>query len=131
MKLLRRNVKKFEYLPYTGRETDLNDNGLHTGIFKPVYGNAVSYKGNISLPSGAVAQTFYGLEIRYSHILLMDDPMVDIQETGKIRYNNREYAITAVRRSMNVFSAALLEDTANHGEPYESEIDGEDETGGT
>lgn len=121
MKLLRRNSTKFEYLPYTGRETDLNEDGLHTGVTKPLYGNAVTYRGNISTPSGATAQTFYGLEVRYSHVLLMDDPSVDIRETGKIRYNNKEYTITAVRRSMNVLSASLLEETSNYGEPYEDD----------
>lgn len=120
MKLLKRNCTEFEYLPYTGLETDVDeDTGLHTGVFVPQYGNAERYIGNISSPSGAAVQAFDGLEIRYSHILLVDDIKADIRETGKVRHKGRLYTVTAVRPSLNVLSVALLEDTVDNGDQFE------------
>lgn len=116
MRLLKRNCVQFEYLPYTGLESDLDENGLHTGVPHVVYGDPVDYVGNISTPSGAAIQAFDGLEVRYSHILVMDTPNADIREYGKIRYKNRMYTITAVRPSLNVLSVALVADTVDYGD---------------
>lgn len=116
MKLLKRNCTEFEYLPYTGVESDLDENGFHTGVPVPQYGSPVKYKGNISAPSGAAIQAFDGLEIRYSHVLLMDDPTVPINEYGRVRYKGRMYTVTSVMPSINVLSAALLADTVDHGD---------------
>ena len=117
MKCLKRNMTEFEYLPYTGVDTDVDEEtGLHTGVFHPIYGDPVAYKGNISSPSGSAVQAFDGLEIRYSHVLIMDDPNADIHETGKVVWKNRLYQITAVRPSLNVLSVALLAETVDHGD---------------
>lgn len=107
MKLLRRNTTKFEYLPYTGVMTDVNADGDHTGEFHPEYGDPVTYRGNISSPSGHSVQQFYGEEIRYTHTLVMDKPDVDINEHGLIRWKGDLYEITAVRPSLNAVSIAL------------------------
>ena len=111
MKLLRRNTTEFEYLPYTGLSTDLNADGEHTGEYQPEFGTAVLYRGNISSPSGYTNQTFYGMDIRYTHVLVMDDPNVDIRETGKIRWKGEMYDIRAVRPSINGLSVALRRQT--------------------
>lgn len=125
MRLLIRNRTEFEYYGYTGVESDLDEDGLHTGIPKPVYADPVKYKGNISAPSGAAVQAFDGLDIRYTHVLLMDDPNADISETGKILWKNRMYKITAVRPSLNVLSVALLAETVNYGDQYHGTDGGE------
>lgn len=119
MRCLRRNMTSFEYLPYSGTETDLNEKGEHTGEFHPEYGTAVSYKGNISIPSGQTVQQFYGKEIRYTHTLVMDNPNAEIDEMGVIRWNGGLYDIKAVRRSINSLSAALREQTENYEDPPE------------
>lgn len=124
MRLLIRNRTEFEYYAYSGLESDEDENGLHTGVWHPVYDDPVTYKGNISAPSGAASQAFDGLEVRYTHILLMDDPNADISETGKIQWKGRMYQITAVRPSMNVLSVALLAETVNHGDQYTDEQNG-------
>lgn len=116
MKLLRRNCTKFEYLPYDGLESDLNEDGLHTGVFVPQYGDPVEYVGNISVPSGAASQAFDGIEVRYSHILLMNNLSADIHETGKVRWKGRMYTVTAVRPGLNVLAVALLSDTVDNGD---------------
>ena len=113
MKRLRRNTRKFEYLPWTGEESDLDIYLRHTGQFHPEYGEPVEYRGNISTPSGKVAQTFYGQDIRYTHTLVMDNPDANIAETGLVRYRGETYEIVAVRRSINALSAALRRQTGN------------------
>lgn len=116
MKLQKRNLREFEYLPYTGRETDIDpETGLHTGEFHPEYGEPVVYEGNLSTPSLIANQTFYGKDIRYTHVLLLDDPDAEIDEYGLIRVGGDEYEIRAVRPSLNVLSLALRRITKDHG----------------
>ena len=121
MKLLKRNMTEFEYLPYQGMASDLNEYGEHTGDYSeegPQYGDPVPYNGNISVPSGRENQTFYGEDIRYTHTLVMDDPNVDIQEYGLIRWNGSLYDIQAIRPSLNSVSIALRKQTTAHDDPY-------------
>ena len=112
MKCLKRNMTEFEYLPNTGEESDMNDDWEHTGDYQPVFGEPVTYRGNISVPSGQTANQFYGEEIRYTHTLIMDKPDTDIQETGRIRWKGNLYDIVAVRPSLNVLSVALRRRTS-------------------
>lgn len=128
MRLLRRNMTKFEYLPPIGVETDLNSDGDHTGDFHPVYGDPITYRGNISSPSGQVQHQFYGLDIRYTHTLLMDNPEADINENGLIRWKGNTYDIQAVCPSLNVLSIALRRQTGTDPENGPEEPDGEDNT---
>lgn len=123
MKCLERNKTEFEYLPYSGVESDLNEYGEHTGEFHREYGNAVKMKGNISAPSGRVNQTFYGDDIRYTHTLVMDDPNVGIKESGLIRWKGDLYKIQAARPSLNVISFALHRQTSDYAEADEEEDD--------
>ena len=124
MKCLKRNMTDFEYLPYDGVETDLNEDGEHTGEYHREYGEPVPYKGNISIPSGRWNQTFYGEDIRYTHTLVMDNPNVEINEYGLIRWKGELYDIQAVRPSLNSVNIALKKQTVDLGEPYVP--DGED-----
>ena len=119
MKLLRRNTKEFEYLPNDGSETDLDSQGRHTGNFRPVYGDPVIMRGNISTPIGQTSLEFFGKDIRYTHVLVMDDPEAPIEETGRIRWKGDEYDIKAVRPSLNAMSVALQKRTKNHAEDGE------------
>lgn len=133
MRNLRKNMTDFEYLPWDGAESDLNDDGEHTGEYYPVYGDPVSYKGNISMPIGQTVQNFFGTDVRYTHVLVMDDPKADIQETGIIKWQGRLYDITAVRPSLNALSVALRKKTEDHSAemPYvpDPEPDGNDGDG--
>lgn len=126
MRLLIRNRTEFEYYAYTGVDSDVDEEtGMHTGIWHPVYDEPVTYKGNISAPSGSATQAFDGLDIRYTHVLLMDNPNADISETGKIQWKNRMYKITAIRPSINVLSVALLAETVNNGDQHHETDGGE------
>ena len=124
MKCLKRNMTTFEVLPYTGVDTDLNNDGEHTGEFHHEHGDPVSYKGNISAPSGRANQTFYGLDIRYTHTLVMDNPKVPITEKDQIRWKGDLYDVQAVLPSLNAVSIALRKQTKDHSVDPE-EDDGE------
>ena len=126
MRLLLRNTTKFDYLPYDGVETDLNDDGEHTGEFHPSYGNPITYRGNISSPNGQTQQTFYGEDIRYTHTLLMDDPNVPITEHGIIRWKGHLYEVTAVRPSQNSVTISLKRMTDGEDDPVGPEADGDE-----
>ena len=114
MRCLCRNKTTFEYLPFDSVGTDLNDDGEHTGEFTYGYGQAIGYEGNISTPSGQTNQMFYGEDVRYTHTLVMDNPHVDINEHGLIRWNGELYDITAVKPSINSISIALRKQTVGH-----------------
>ena len=117
LRTLRRNEVEFEYLPPDeDAMSDLNDNGEHTGEYYPEQEGPVTYRGNISVPSGMTSQEHFGTDIRYTHVLVMDDPEVEISELGLIRWKGELYEIKAVRPSLNAFSAALRKKTVNHAE---------------
>lgn len=117
MRLLRRNLKEMEYLPYEG-ESDIDpDTGRHTGEPAVQYGDPIPFDGNISAPSQYVNPTFYGEDIRYTHTLTMDPPTdFTVDEFGLIRYEGDTYEIRAVRRSLNNLSLALKKRTVNHAD---------------
>ena len=122
MRNLKRNETDFEYLPLKDIGGDLNSDGEHTGEYSDVeYDDPIPCKGNISAPSGQTNPTFYGLDIRYTHTLLMSLPCdVDIKETGRIRWKGDLYDIKAVRPSINVLNVALKKQTEDHSaeNPY-------------
>lgn len=113
MKLLRRNTTTFAYRPYVG-QTEKISAGRHTGDYDAEYGEPVTYRGNISPPSGMISDQLFGININYTHVLLMDNPKADIQEDGLIEWNGGVYEIKAVRPSLNVLSVALRKRTANN-----------------
>lgn len=124
MKCLKRNQTRFEFIPYSGNETDLNEDGEHTGEFHPDYSGAIPYYGSISAPSGKVNQTFYGMDIRYTHTLVMDKPDVDINEYGVVRWKGELYDVVAVRPSLNFVSIALRKQTVDHSmDPKDLDIE--------
>lgn len=129
MRCLVRNKTEFEYFPYDGVETDLNDDGEHTGEFHHSYGQPVTYKGNISTPSGQTQHTFYGEDIRYTHTLVMGKD-VGITEAGIIRWKGHMYEVTAVRPSLNSISIALRRITDGEDDPIGPEPEPEPEPDG-
>lgn len=106
MKTLKRNETEFTYKAFVSKTEKLN-NGKHTGKFIISYSEPITYRGNISLPYGQAFQQLFGIETQYTHVLLMDDPKIDIREDGLIQWKGKEYQIKAVRPSLNVLAVAL------------------------
>lgn len=113
MRLLRRNTTAFEYRALTGEEEILKD-GMHTGNMQPTYANPVQYRGNISAPSGFATDQLFGINTRYTHVLLMDNPDAPIAEDGLIDWKGATYEVKAVRPSLNVLAVALKKRTKNN-----------------
>lgn len=107
MRTLKRNETAFFYSGYVGKVEILKD-GKHTGKFQPSYSALVPYKGNISAPSGQAQQEFFGIDTRYTHVLVMDNPNANIREGGLVYWNWDVYEVKAVRPSLNVLSIALM-----------------------
>lgn len=113
MKCLKRNLTKFTYRKYLGESDYDPETGEHTGEPIPQYSDPVPYEGNISAPSSFANQTLFGVDTRYTHVLVMDDPEADIEETGVIEWKGRTYEVRAVRPSLNVLAVALRKQTEN------------------
>lgn len=106
MKLLKRNGSEFAYAAYEGKTEILKD-GKHTGKFQVSYSDPKRYTGNISVPYGQAQQQLFGIETKYTHVLLMDNPEADIREGVRVQWKGNVYEVTAVRPSQNVLAVAL------------------------
>ena len=113
MRLLRRNTTTFEYRANLG-EQEVLLNGMHTGNYGITYADPVRYRGNISAPSGFATDNLFGVNTKYTHVLVMDKPDVDITEDGLIDWKGAVYEVKAVRPSINSVSIALKKRTANN-----------------
>ena len=106
MKTLKRNERSFLYKAFLGK-TERLVNGKHTGKFDITYDEPVEYSGNISAPSGQTNTDLFGIDVQYTHVLIMCDPEADIKEDGLIQWKGNEYVVKAVRPSLNVLAVAL------------------------
>lgn len=112
MKLLKRNTTPFLYMAYLGK-TEVLEDGRHTGDYTPSYGDPIQYRGNISPAVGFASDNYFGVGTQYTHILLLDNPKVDITEDGLVVWNDAEYEVKAVRPSINVMAIGLKKRTVN------------------
>lgn len=115
---MNRSLTRFRYYPRTGETEKMNEE-MHTGNYEPVYGFAHEYYGNISSPAGSVSANPYGLDMSYTHVLVMDDPTADIREDGVIEWNGHWYEVKAVSPSLNYLSVALKRRTENTAPPVQ------------
>ena len=106
MKTLKRNETTFTYKAFK-EKTEKLLNGKHTGKMSVSYEEPVEYTGNISAPSGQTNTDLFGIDVKYTHVLIMDDPTVDIKEDGLILWKGDAYEVKAVRPSLNVLAVAL------------------------
>lgn len=129
MRLLKRNTTEFTYRAYAGETETLSD-GRHTGNYHATYAEPVTYRGNISAPSGFATAELFGLNTPYTHVLLLDKPDAGIAENGLIDWNGGVYEIKAVRPSLNVLAVALKKTTQNNA-PTPANTTGTNQTGET
>ena len=112
MKCLKRNMREFTYTPCLGK-TEIMSGDKHTGKFTVAYGDPVSYQGTFSVPGGQANRELFGIDTKYTHVLLMDNPDADIREDGLIQYKGSVYDIKAIRDSLNVLAIALMKRTGD------------------
>jgi len=108
MKNLKRNERPFTYKAFKSK-TEIVKDGKRTGKMQIQYENPIPYTGNISVPNGQATQELFGINTQYTHVLIMDNPNLDIREDGLIECNGRKYEVKAARPSLNVLAIALKE----------------------
>lgn len=113
MRLLKRNLKPFEYRAYVGKEEIMTVNMRHTGNYKAKYADPVQYMGSFSEARGYASQKVFGWNANYTHVLLVDDTTAEIKENGLVSFEENTYTITSVVSSKNYLSVALRLRTKN------------------
>lgn len=113
MRLLKRNLKPFEYRAYVGKEEIITADMRHTGNYKAKYSDPVLYMGNFSEARGYASQKVFGRNANYTHVLLVDDTTAEINENGLVSFEENTYTITSVVLSENYLSIALKLRTKN------------------
>ena len=113
MRCLKRNKRLFYYAPFLRRDTPEKGYGN-----KPVYGDAVAMRGNISPASGSIHAEQFGGSVDYDKVIVLDDPACQIDENAILfidveptRNNNGDYiydyVVKKVARSLNSVSIAV------------------------
>ena len=77
MKCLKRNQRTFYFAPFLRKEK------LDKGYgYKPIYGDLVMLRGNISAGTGETSAEQFGNNIEYDKVIVLDDPHVAINESS-------------------------------------------------
>lgn len=113
MRLLKRNLKEFEYRAYIGK-TEVISDGKHTGRLQAQYGDPVLYRGNISAARNSAYHEFFGIGTNYTHVLLVEGADTGFTEEGLIDWNGNVYEIVRVSPSLNVTALALKKRVTNN-----------------
>ena len=80
---------------------------MHTGRYEIRYGDPTPYRGSISAGNGYVRKEIFGIDLDYSHTVLLNDMSADIEETGRIQWRNGLYEIKKVVSTFNVIAIAM------------------------
>lgn len=110
MKCLKRNQRVFYYAPFI-REDPEND-------YRPVYGEPVEMRGNISPGTGSTSVEQFGTNIEYDKVIVLDEPDCSIDESSILfldlepRTNAHgdyvyDYIVKKVAPSLNSVSIAI------------------------
>ena len=116
MRTLNRNKRQIYYALRTGEEESLDEYGNETGDPKPVYGEAVELKCNVSAATGDDAVQVFGSFTNYSRTLCVSDSNCPIDENtivwfGREPSEPHNYIVTCKADSKNGILYALREVT--------------------
>lgn len=111
MKCLQRNKTTFYYAPYIRKER------LGNG-YRPIYGDAVELRANISPATGSTSVEQFGNNVEYDKVIVLDDTACPIDEnsilfvdTTPTKNSNGDYVydyiVKKVARSLNSVSIAI------------------------
>ncbi|MBR1533694.1 MAG: hypothetical protein IJ639_04975 [Ruminococcus sp.] len=117
MKCLKRNQKPFCYALYLRRER------LGNG-YRPVYGEAVAARGNISPATGSTSVEQFGNNLEYDKVIVLDDVNCPIDENTVLFVDTEprrnadgdylyDYKVKKVARSLNSVSIAISKVTVS------------------
>lgn len=112
MRLCRRNLTCMEYRAYLGKQEKLKD-GKHTGQFVDTYADPVTYEGNMSTASGFAADKLFGINVDYTHVLMLPQTDPEIDEAGLFDWRGHTYFVQAVHPGLNHTTVALKRKSAD------------------
>lgn len=128
MRCLRRNMQKFFYALYEGREEITDDYGNVTGQFEIIRGNPIEFRANISAAKGETQTRQFGESETYDKVIVMgaDAPPIDeysvlwidtvpqLDENGSLVLDDRDevitpydYVVKKVAKSLNSVALAI------------------------
>ena len=116
MRCLSRNKRRFYFANYQGTREIIDDEGLNTGEYEPVYSEIEETYGNISVGQGDTESRQFGSSIMYDKVIVMDDPNIPIDEYSILWVDivpdansniQHDYIVKGVHRGINSISIAI------------------------
>ena len=110
MKCLKRNQRVFYYAPFIREDPENN--------YRPVYGEPVEIRGNISPGTGSTSVEQFGTNIEYDKVIVLDDVNCPIDESSLLFLDLEpskntlgdyvyDYIVKKVAPSLNSVSIAI------------------------
>ena len=109
MRNLERNKTTIKYVLYTGFTDEVDSNGLYTGTKIPTYTQPIEIKASVSASRGTTDLDLFGINVPYTHTVIVDDITCPIDENSILYINNKPYAVLLVAKSLNHISYAIRE----------------------
>ena len=120
MRCLVRNMRKFYYSLYEGRNEMEDEYGNKTGEYEVVYGKPIEYRANISAAQGEVQNRQFGDSESYDKVITLGNVNIPIDEYAILWVDNlptieedgstktpHDYIVKKVARSLNAVSLAI------------------------
>lgn len=82
MRCCHKNRKTFYYCLYSGKASVQDPQGYDTGEEVPIYTNAVEKKAYVSPATGEAYAEYFGNDLKYDKVIIMDDPDTPIDENS-------------------------------------------------
>lgn len=113
MKCLKRNERTFYYAPFVRMGNSERGFGQ-----RPIYGDAVALKANISPATGTTSAEQFGNNVEYDKVIVLDNPNCPVDENSLLfvdveptkNHNGdyvNDYIVKKVARSLNSVSIAI------------------------
>ena len=108
MKGMERNKQTFWYAVPTGEKQPILDAAGHmTGEYENAYSERIEFRGNISPGTGQTEATPFGSDVTFDRVIVLEGEIPPIDEFCKIWYENEQYIVKKVARSLNGVSIAI------------------------
>lgn len=108
MRGLERNKQDFQYSFPTGERNPVRDtNGNLTGEYEEVFSERIQCRGNISAGTGSAEAMPFGSDVTYDRVIVLAGETPPIDEFCKIWYEDEQYIVKRVAKSLNGVSIAI------------------------
>lgn len=109
MRNLLRNKQTIYYQLYEGKKEEVTADGLYTGGKAPKLSAKAPIMASISAARGSSDVEMFGVDVSYTHTVIVDDMNCPINEHSRLSIGDGEYAVVRVARSLNHIAYAVKE----------------------